>query len=225
MISLSTMVRQVSCAPKSVRGRNIMPTASRAAPGVWPERSIASSKKAVGSSTWMPAPSPVLPSASTAPRCHTAFNASIAADTTRRDALPSVAAISPTPQASLSNSGRYMPSRARRSCSAVGSIGHSGAIAAGHRKVRFRHYHRPSSTFVLEAPGCLRARHQRLHRLDEIGAQSLHARRHPLADRILEIAHRLGHDRRNRRRRASGQPATGRNRSIALSSSSENLVA
>src|SRR3546814_15230531 len=46
--------------------------------------SIASSKKATGSSTWRPAPSPVLPSASTAPRCHTALSASIAAVTTRR---------------------------------------------------------------------------------------------------------------------------------------------
>ena len=37
----------------------------------------------------MPAPSPVLPSASTAPRCHTAFSASMAAgdDAARRDAV------------------------------------------------------------------------------------------------------------------------------------------
>jgi hypothetical protein len=46
-----------------------------------------------------------LPSASTAPRCQTARSASIAASTTRREALPSVAATMPTPQASDSMIG------------------------------------------------------------------------------------------------------------------------
>ena len=50
----------------------------------------------------MPAPSPVLPSASTAPRCQTAFSASMPACTTSRRGLPSSAATRPTPQASCS---------------------------------------------------------------------------------------------------------------------------
>src|SRR5690349_3566614 len=96
----------------------------------------------------MPAPSPVLPSASTAPRCHTAFSASIADWTTLRDATPSVAATRPTPHASPSNSGRYMPSRARRSRSAesigrvIVSVLHArggeallGGFLAGHHPV------------------------------------------------------------------------------------------
>jgi len=71
----------------------------------WPPRSIASAKKSCGISMWMPAPSPVLPSASTAPRCHTARNASMPACTMSRRRLPSSAATKPTPQASCSIDG------------------------------------------------------------------------------------------------------------------------
>ena len=53
----------------------------------------------------MPAPSPVLPSASTAPRCQTAFKASIPNSTTFLDFLPSVDTTKPTPQASCSKPG------------------------------------------------------------------------------------------------------------------------
>ena len=42
-ISLSTIVRQLSCAPRSVRGRKIMPTPRRPWPGLCPPFSIASS--------------------------------------------------------------------------------------------------------------------------------------------------------------------------------------
>jgi len=48
----------------------------------------------------MPAPSPVLPSASTAPLCHTAFKASIPYSTIFLDFFPSVDATNPTPHAS-----------------------------------------------------------------------------------------------------------------------------
>src|ERR1043166_4479010 len=61
----------------------------------------------------MPAPSPVLPSASTAPRCQTAFSAAIAASTTWRRGWPSRAAMTPTPQASCSSRGSYRPLAAR----------------------------------------------------------------------------------------------------------------
>ena len=50
----------------------------------------------------IPAPSPVLPSASIAPLCHTAFKAWIPYSTTFRDLTPSVDATNPTPQASCS---------------------------------------------------------------------------------------------------------------------------
>jgi hypothetical protein len=53
----------------------------------------------------MPAPSPVLPSASTAPRCQTAFSASMPFSTTWRDGLPSIETTKPTPQASCSSAG------------------------------------------------------------------------------------------------------------------------
>ena len=82
-----------------------MPTASRASSGSWPVARMCSLKKSSGMRTWMPAPSPVLPSASTAPRCHTFFSALMPASTTRRDGLPSVAATRPTPQASCSQAG------------------------------------------------------------------------------------------------------------------------
>ena len=59
--------------------------------------------------TELPAPSPVLPSASTAPRCQTAFKASTPINTTSRRGLPSIAAMRPTPQASPSSAGSYMP--------------------------------------------------------------------------------------------------------------------
>ena len=72
------MTRQRSCAPRSVRGRNTMPTPSLPGRSIWPARRIWSWKKSCGICTWMPAPSPVLPSASTAPRCQTAFSAAIA---------------------------------------------------------------------------------------------------------------------------------------------------
>src|SRR5690606_20566049 len=61
----------------------------------------------------MPQPSPVLPSASTAPRCHTAFSASMPATTTAREGLPSIAATNPTPQLSFSSAGSYIPFIAR----------------------------------------------------------------------------------------------------------------
>ena len=51
---------------------------------------------------WIPAPSPVFPSASIAPRCQTAFNASIPYSTTCLDFFPSVDDTKPTPQASCS---------------------------------------------------------------------------------------------------------------------------
>ena len=64
--------------------------------------SIFSAKKSEGISKWIPAPSPVFPSASTAPLCQTAFKALIPYSTTFLDFLPSVEAINPTPQASCS---------------------------------------------------------------------------------------------------------------------------
>ncbi len=74
---------------------------------------MASAKKSCGISIWMPAPSPVLPSASTAPRCHTAFSAAMPACTTSRRFLPSRAAIRPTPQASCSCDGVVGVAQAR----------------------------------------------------------------------------------------------------------------
>ena len=59
-------------------------------------------KKSEGISIWIPAPSPVFPSASIAPRCQTAFNASIPYSTTCLDFFPSVDDTKPTPQASCS---------------------------------------------------------------------------------------------------------------------------
>ena len=104
-ISRSTTTRARSWAPRSVRGRNTMPTPSLPGPSTEPARRIWSWKKSCGICTWMPAPSPVLPSASTAPRCQTAFSAAIAAATTCRRGSPSSAAMSPTPQASCSSAG------------------------------------------------------------------------------------------------------------------------
>ena len=80
-----------------------MPTAIR-----WSVRTaplILRWKKSCGIWTWMPAPSPVLPSASTAPRCQTAFSASIPLTTTSRRGWPSIATTQPTPQASCSSAG------------------------------------------------------------------------------------------------------------------------
>ena len=54
-----------------------MPTAIGPGMTAQPLRSTAAAKKSCGISTWMPAPSPVLPSASTAPRCQTAFRAAM----------------------------------------------------------------------------------------------------------------------------------------------------
>ncbi len=53
----------------------------------------------------MPAPSPVLPSASTAPRCQIDFSAPIPFSTTRREGSPSSATTKPTPQEERSSSG------------------------------------------------------------------------------------------------------------------------
>ena len=50
----------------------------------------------------MPAPSPVFPSASTAPLCQTAFSALIPFSTTSLVFFPSVEATKPTPQLSCS---------------------------------------------------------------------------------------------------------------------------
>ena len=55
----------------------------------------------------MPAPSPVLPSASTAPRCQTAFNAAMPFSTTLRLALPLIDTTKPTPHEACSSSSRY----------------------------------------------------------------------------------------------------------------------
>ena len=63
----------------------------------------------------MPAPSPVLPSASTAPRCQIALSVLIPASTTRRDGLPSIDTTRPTPQEECSSSSAYMPLAANHS--------------------------------------------------------------------------------------------------------------
>jgi hypothetical protein len=88
-----------------------MPTAMRCIASRRPL--ICSLKKSCGIWMWMPAPSPVLPSASTAPRCQTAFSASMPLSTTSRRGLPSIATTQPTPQASRSSAGSYMPCPAR----------------------------------------------------------------------------------------------------------------
>ena len=72
------MVRQRSCAPRSVRGRKICRRRAWPRPSLWPvPRDMLARRSPAGIWTWMPAPSPVLPSASTAPRCQTAFSASM----------------------------------------------------------------------------------------------------------------------------------------------------
>src|SRR6056297_2899695 len=63
----------------------------------------------MGICTWMPAPSPVFPSASTAPRCQIALSASIPASTTLRLGLPLTDTTRPTPQDECSSSSLYMP--------------------------------------------------------------------------------------------------------------------
>ena len=80
-----------------------MPTAIGPGRSVWPMRQTCSAKKAWGTLTITPAPSPVLPSASTAPRCQTAFSAAMASSTTSRRGLPSMAQTRPTPHASCSD--------------------------------------------------------------------------------------------------------------------------
>src|SRR6056297_3040244 len=120
------MVRQVSCAPKSWRGRKTWPTAIiRWVSGSWPVRRIWSWKNCTGICTWMPAPSPVLPSASTAPRCQTALSASIPFCTTCREGLPSTETTSPTPQLAFSSSGLYRPfsaTQSRLACSLAAQL-------------------------------------------------------------------------------------------------------
>src|SRR6056297_412046 len=57
----------------------------------------------------MPAPSPVFPSASTAPRCQIALSAVIPASTTLRLGLPLTDTTSPTPHEECSSDSEYMP--------------------------------------------------------------------------------------------------------------------
>ena len=82
-----------------------MPTAMGPVRSLWPKRATCSAKKAWGTETITPAPSPVLPSASMAPRCQTAFSAVMASSTTSRRGLPSMAQTRPVPQASRSDAG------------------------------------------------------------------------------------------------------------------------
>ena len=82
-----------------------MPTAIGPGRRVWPMRQTCSAKKAWGTLTITPAPSPVLPSASTAPRGQTALSAAMASSTTSRRGLPSMAHTKPVPQASCSEAG------------------------------------------------------------------------------------------------------------------------
>ena len=56
----------------------------------------------------MPAPSPVFPSASTAPLCQMAFNASIPSSTTFLLGFPSIETTIPTPHDACSKFSRYM---------------------------------------------------------------------------------------------------------------------
>src|SRR6201746_192930 len=65
-ISVSTICRQRSCAPRSVFGRNTWPTAIGPGRSLSPPRAMAAAKKSCGISTWMPAPSPVFPAAAAA---------------------------------------------------------------------------------------------------------------------------------------------------------------
>ena len=78
--------------------------------------------KASGMAHRMPQPSPVFPSASTAPRCQTALSALIPLSTTSRDAVPSIATTRPTPQDACSSSSRnrlFLAIHARFSSSAA----------------------------------------------------------------------------------------------------------
>ena len=69
MISYSTIARHFSWAPKSLLGRNIIPTPSKlSCSAKWPVLVTCLLKKECETSSIIPAPSPVLPSASTAPR-------------------------------------------------------------------------------------------------------------------------------------------------------------
>ena len=104
-ISRSTIQRQVSCAPKSSLGRNTIPTASLSPLSLCPVLATCSMKNSRGIAICIPAPSPVIPSASTAPLCQIARSALIAASTTAREGLPLMAATNPTPQLSCSHEG------------------------------------------------------------------------------------------------------------------------
>src|SRR6056297_646032 len=80
----------------------------------------------------MPAPSPVLPSASTAPRCQIALSASIPACTTLRDGVPSMLTTRPTPQEECSSSSAYIPlaaSHARLAASLAAQLPSKSDIA------------------------------------------------------------------------------------------------
>ena len=97
IISDSTIVRAFSWAAKSVRGKKIMPTPKGKSLGVWPVLSICWVKKFFGMDNCIPAPSPVLPSASTAPRWYKTLKAWTPNSTISLVSDPSKDAINPTP--------------------------------------------------------------------------------------------------------------------------------
>ena len=106
-ISAFRVLRACSASAES-RFRNTMPVA-KFLPSSKPASSAFARRKLTGLRSNKPQPSPDLPSAATAPRCVMRPSASTAVLTSLWDGLPSIWAMSPNPQLSCSNSGRYRP--------------------------------------------------------------------------------------------------------------------
>ena len=103
IISYSTIALHFSCAPKSLFGKNIIPTPNiESLLVLWPIFNTCLLKKEFETSNIIPAPSPVLPSASTAPLWNTAFSASTPFSTISLLDSPLIEATKPTPQLSCS---------------------------------------------------------------------------------------------------------------------------
>ncbi len=88
--------------------RNTMPTANCSSSRM-PSSAATARKNERGKDIRTPQPSPVLPSASTAPRCVMRVSAEQAVLTSSWLCMPRMCAISPNPQLSFESSGRYRP--------------------------------------------------------------------------------------------------------------------
>ena len=150
----SMMLRQraVTSAP-SCGKKTIATPMSSGGTSPCPSRAASRAKSRRGTCVSTPAPSPVLASASTAPRCVRLITLSRARPSTRCDGRPLRSAMKPTPHESCSDCGSYSPRRGGNPASSTGCRRDSTPAVRCFSCESIRVFSTPSQAHYLGARG------------------------------------------------------------------------